>query len=70
MTAVALLLVFLVVFVIGMTTFACIQVTHVHNRRLKEMDHQQYLEKREIDHQQYLEKSNHQQMIENERRNR
>ena len=56
MTAVALLL---VVILICVTTFACIQVTHVHNRRLKEMDHQQYLEK-----------SNHQQMIENEKRNR
>ena len=50
----ALLLVFLVVFVIGMTTFACIQVTHVHNRRLREMAHRHSLEK-----------SNHQQMIEN-----
>ena len=50
----ALLLVFLVVFVIGMTTFACIQVTHVHNRRLREMAHRHSLEK-----------SNHQQMIGN-----
>ena len=49
----------LVVILICVTTFACIQVTHAHNRRLKE-----------IDHRHYLEKSNHQQMIENEKRNR
>ena len=49
----------LVAILICVTTFVCIQVTHAHNRRLNEMDHQQYLEK-----------SNHQQMIENEKRNR
>ena len=49
--------VFLIFLLISVTVFACIQVTHAHNRRLKEMDHRHYLEK-----------SNHQQMIENEKK--
>ena len=49
--------IFLIFLLAAVTIFACIQVTHAHNRRLKEMDHRHYLEK-----------SNHQQMIENEKK--
>jgi hypothetical protein len=50
--AIALLL---VVILICVTTFACIQVTHRHNRQLSEMNHRQHLEKE--NHKQLLRES-------------